>query len=293
MATYKQGDVVRRFGTLGARRDPEQHVVVILAVNQLGRIRGEQFYTCALLTASPPTRGRATEIAGENTKKAYIRFDYAMLSGESSLKNPDPTQQDKVGELSPSELISMRGTLDALLSADKNHFGKVVYSVTPSHDGVRGKPNRPYVLLSPVGKDSSAFFAVPVSSSPASTYHSHPIENLSAAGLNRDAGEASYLREDWLQTVDLRTASQPSGRLDENDRRQLYKAFSTYKKQLVAGEIGSAKNDLESAIQSLSGNSPRPIGAPSPTSMFPSGCLRAPSQPIRTSSAPQVTDKQV
>jgi hypothetical protein len=80
--------------------------------------------------------------------------------------------------------------------------------------------------------------------------------------------------------------------LDENDRSQLYKIFSDYKKQLVGGEIGEPEKNLEYAMRSLAGN-PQGIATNSaPPSMFPSGVARAPSKIPQPQQQTQSPDKR-
>lgn len=238
MSDYKQGDVVWRHGTIGARRDPSSHAVVVIAVNNEERLTGEKFYTCALLSNKSSGRPGEIQIQDATGEGAFINLSQMMIAGDSTFRSVDGQGEAKIGKLSEVERAKMKTSLDALVAAEKAHFGKVVYSVTPSHDGLRGKPNRPYVLVGSLGKGSDVFFAVPVSSSPGQRGNGIPIQDLVSAGLVRDEGEVSHLRLAWSGTISSRTSSQTAGRLSEADGKNLYQQFVSFKKQLISGVVG-------------------------------------------------------
>lgn len=238
MGNYKQGDVLWRHGTIGARREPSSHAVVVIAVNNEERLNGEKFYTCALI--SNKTSGRSGEIPIQDSEGsiAFINLSQIMIVGDRTFRPLGGEGDPKIGELSPIETARMKASLDALVTAEKAHFGKVVYSVTPSHDGVRGKPNRPYVLIGGMGRGTDVFFAVPVSSSPGQAQNGTAIKDLGEAGLVRDEGEASHFRLAWAGTINIKTSSQPAGRLSKTDGKSLYQQFVSFKKQLISGVVG-------------------------------------------------------
>jgi hypothetical protein len=237
MSNYRQGDILWRRGTIGAQREQSSHAVVILSVNDEELLNGERFYTCALI--SNRSNGRPGEIQIQDAEggTAFINLSQIMITGERTFCSLDEATGPKIGELSGVELAKMKSSLDALISAEKAHFGKVVYSATPAHDGARGKPNRPYVLVGSMGKGTGVFFAVPVGSSPGASRSGTAIQDLDSAGLVRDAGEASYLRLAWSGTINAKTSSHPAGKLSENDSKSLYQQFLVLKKQIIDGVV--------------------------------------------------------
>jgi len=275
MGNYKQGDVLWRHGTVGARREPSSHAVVVLAVNNEERLNGERFYTCALISNKPMGKSGEVPIQDSEGSVAFVNLSQIMIVGDRSLRTLNGGTEPKIGELSPAETARVKSSLDALVAVEKSHFGKVVYSVTPSHDGVRGKPNRPYVLIGGMGKGTDVFFAVPVSSSPGQAGNGTAIKDLDSAGLVRDEGEASHLRLAWSGTINTKTSSQPAGRLSETDGKNLYQQFVSFKKQLISGTVGAELRE-ESPAKEIrpTADIRATAGSPGREGVFPAGLSR-------------------
>jgi len=276
MAAYQPGDIVWRRGTIGAKREPFEHPVVIMSVNSHETIGGQTLYTCSPITRNP--EGRAGSIpffaGGADTK--YANLSKTLISGESTFQTPPGGGSPLIGRLSPEELSKLRAGIDAVMVPSSAHLGKIFYSATPSHDGVRGKTHRPYAVIGEIGRGSGSYLAVPVSSSPGVAGFGFKIENLSSAGLVRDEGEDSYTRFAWMATIDGRTSSHEAGRLSDRDRSALYQTFVAVKKMLMAGELRPIESGPDKGANQKNN---------SRTPLFPGGLAVAGNRPLSGATA--------
>jgi hypothetical protein len=240
MALFQAGDIVLRRGTIGAQKDPFEHPVVVISVNDRETIGGQTLYTCAPLTHNPQSKTGAVPVKAGTDSAKYLNLSKLLIAGEGSFCCPAGASQPLIGRLTEQELSSVRGCIDALFVPSGAHLGKVFYSATPAHDGTRGKVNRPYAAIGEVGRGSGNFLVIPVSSSPSNEGNGFQISDLQSAGLLRDEGEASYTRFAWMATIDSRTSSKEAGRLSEADKGALYRQFLVAKKFLLSGGNSAA-----------------------------------------------------
>ncbi len=264
MGAYRPGYIVWRRGTVGASREAIDHPVVIVAVNERETLGGQVLYTCAPVTSEPSSAAGAVEFRAGSEKKKYANLSRLLIAGGGTFVCPAGRETPVLGNMNSSELTAMKGTVDALMSVSGKHLGKILYSATPSHDGVRGKTHRPYALVGEIGRGSGHFIAVPVSSTPGPCSNGSEIADLKAAGLVRDEGEASYTRLAWTSALSTRTASKEAGRLSEGDRQNLYRQFLAFKGGLISGldaEISGKAQGAGKEVESMRTPAlPKPTG---------------------------------
>lgn len=264
MKSYSPGDIVWRRGTVGVQREPFEHPVVIVAVNQCETLGGKPIYTCAPVTNNPQGVAGAVPFGEPSGSKKYANLSRLLISGHDTFLAPEDGGEALLGQLTPQEMGKMRETIGAVLVPGSSHLGKIVYSATPSHDGSRGKPHRPYAIIGEIGRGSGNYLAVPISSGRSNFGNGACIQDLEAAGLTRDDGEASHTRLAWTSVLDARTSSKEAGRLAEGDKKVLYDQFKEFKKMLIAGAIS------KEAIKT-SEVDPEMVSGPSPSALFPTG----------------------
>ena len=231
MHRYAPGDIVSRYGTLGARRDPVTQPVLILATNTSEKMNGQALYTC-MPVFSPshrPNSADSLQITQDGASGLWGSLGQICMTGEETFTSGVNAQLD------PKELAAVRERLGRL--SPSKHFGEVVYSASPSHDGTQGKNNRPYVRIGEIGKNTNKFLCIPISSHPAQSGAGFEITDRQAAGLSRDDGDKSFTRDSWLCAVSGDQSSLPAGKLSEADRKELMASFQHLKQCLVKGEI--------------------------------------------------------
>jgi hypothetical protein len=242
METYSPGDILWRRGTVGARKEMIDHPVVVVAVNRRETLGGKPIYTCAPVTNNPQgSSGAVPFLEGSGTK--YANLSQLLIAGHDTFQPPAAGMAALLGRLSQGDMSRLRTTIDAVLVPSGALLGKIVYSATPSHDGVRGKPHRPYAVVGEIGRGSLSYLSVPISSAASEVGNGSTIKDLGAAGLLRDGGEDSHTRFAWTAALDARTSSKEAGRLSEEDKQILFRQFKAFKKMLIDGEISPSPQE--------------------------------------------------
>ena len=232
---YLAGDVVMRYGTFGAGRNPVLQPVLIVAVNKAETMDYQSLYSC--IPVFKPKSGIVPPgcfpLTNDGGRGLCSSLGSLCMSGDSAFRKNDDGRP--YGRLDDRELSLVRDHIKKL--SPSHVFGDIIYSATPAHDGMRGKNNRPYVCIGEIGRNSGKFLCVPIASQPSGCGSGFQIRDLAAAGLVRDHGENSFTRDSWVCVVDSKQASLPAGKLSETDRKSLMNSFEQVKQGLLSGEI--------------------------------------------------------
>lgn len=237
MATYQQGDIVNRFGTVGVSRVAENGLFVVIAVNNEDRFGNGQLYTCAPIWSG--SSARTGFVPAETVGGAQITIDLSrtLVAGEGCIVPSKPGTNALKTMLSEKGLRALREGLKNKFHIDGADVGRVVTTVSPEDGGGRGKVNRPYAIVASLGKGSGEYLAVPISSSRGALDSGKAIKDLKAAGLEREEGQASFLRFGLLQSINIRTSTLTKGRLGQEDRTALVVAAKSIRDELVGGVV--------------------------------------------------------
>jgi hypothetical protein len=256
----RAGDIVWRIGTVGVQKEPVKIPVMILAAHRDEGIHNRPIYTCAPICDKPFKLPGDCPVKMPSGKSSTVRLGKFLIAGEESLIKRDGVVKP-FHRASSDELSSVRMKMEALLTPQQPVLGTVVHSATPSHEGGRGKVNRPYVLVCEIGKGSGNYWAVPVSSRESKIGLGAKIGNLEACGLRRSEGYQSYTRLSWSASVAGRTSDldAKSPKLSQGDMIKFVSQVKNFAKMMVMGEVRAfppSTQNLENLIESSRGLTP-------------------------------------
>ncbi len=247
---------------MGVQKEPSKTPVLILAVHRDEGIHGKPIYTCAPICDKPFNLPGDCPIKMPSGKTSTARLGKFLIAGEDSIiKCANGTKV--FHRASDQEISTVRMKMEALLAPQKTVLGTVVHSATPSHEGGRGKVNRPYVLVCEIGKGSGNYWAVPVSSRIGKEGLGARIDDLEACGLRRSEGYQSHTRLSWSASVSRHTSdlSQKSPKLSPSDMAKFVPQVKKFARMLIGGEVRAScdqEENLEGLIRSSRGMSASP-----------------------------------